>query len=265
MSLAEDIVELSQRRELKTLVIDIERLRGTAKVPFWSLNDYKNRRISHEYVTEWPRTICGAWRWYGKEKIHFAAEWVDGPRDMAIQLCESLNQADIVTGHNIDRFDIKHLRSLFRDHGLVQPPKFKTVDTLKVARAALGDESLTLDALCQRYGIPTKVGRYDHDVALAATQGDKKAQRQIRLYNMADVEASTGLYTVLLPLVSGHPHVAPIAAIDKNLCPRCGSADVERKGSHSPAVLIYRRYLCRTCEGWFRTTTEGRGPGMRAL
>lgn len=265
-ALATKLAELSKRREIKTLIVDIERLPGSATVPFWSLNDYKGRRIGYQHVVEWPRTICAAWRWYGEKKIHFAAEWEDGgPEGFATALRDAMDEADIISGHNVARFDIKHLNSLFRDHGLRIPAKTKVVDTLQVARRSLGDESMTLDALCQRYGIPTKQGKYDADVARNAVAGDRAAQRNIKLYNCADVEASTGLYTVMLPLVSGHPHVAPVAAIDKTLCPRCGSDNVKRKGTHSPAVLIYARYLCDDCNGYFRDQREGRGPSVRAL
>lgn len=265
-TLTEDLEKLAERREVKTLVLDIERVRGEFAGKFWSLNDYKNRRISHRDVTAWPRTICAAWRWYGQKRVQFAGEWEEGgPEAFATKLRDAMDEADIITGHNVGRFDIKHLRSLFRDHGLRQPPKAKVVDTLTIARRELGDESLTLDALCQRYGIPSKDGQYDEDVALAAVGGNRAAQRQIKAYNVGDVEASTGLYAVMLPLAAGHPHVAPVAAMDKTLCPRCGSADVTRKGTHSPAVLIYARYLCDSCQGWFRTTYEGRGPGVRAL
>jgi hypothetical protein len=255
-----------QRRELKILVIDIERLPGQATVPFWSLSGYKHRRIHHKYVVEWPRTICAAWRWYGNKRIDFAAEWdAGGPAAFAEKIRDLLDDADIITGHNVNGFDRKHLNSLFRDHGLRMPSPYKVIDTLTIARRELGDESLTLDALCSRYGIPTKEGHYDADIARDACAGIKRAQRNIKLYNCADVEASTGLYTVMLPLAKGHPHVAPNAASDQILCPRCGSEDVHRNGTYSPAVFIYKRYLCDTCTGWFRTTYETRGPSVLVL
>lgn len=266
MNALETLQALPDRREVKTLVLDIERIRGEFTGRFWSLNDYKRRRISHKDVTEWPRTVCAAWRWYGEKKIHFAAEWQEGGSiEFAAKISTAMRQADIITGHNVGRFDIKHLRSLFRDNGVMQPPKAKVIDTLTIARRELGDESLTLDALCQRYGIPTKDGQYNEAVVLEAIAGNRSAQRAIKQYNMGDVEASTGLYTVMLPLATGHPHVAPVAGMDKTLCPRCGSDNVKRSGTHTPAVLVYARYLCNDCTGWFRTTYEGRGPSVRAL
>ena len=265
MSVVEMATELARRRELKTLVIDLERLPGKAEVPFWSLSDYKNRRIRHDLVTEWPRTISGAWRWFGQKKIHFAAEWETDPGDFAARLREAIHQADIVTGHNVNRFDRKHWNTLFRDHGIPMPSPYKVVDTLVVGRRELGDESMTLDALCQRYGIPTKQGRYDADVARDACAGVKRAQSLLKTYNMADVEASTGLYAMMLPLIKGHPHVAPVRGLSATTCPRCGSDQVRRDGTYSPAVIVYQAYLCTSCTSYFRTTWESRGPSVRAL
>lgn len=276
----EAVEALAKKRELRTLVIDVERLKGRFHWPaeerfdgldisgeFWSLSDFKHKfgRIPHQHVTEWPRTICAAWRWYGEKRINFAAEWENGPAAFAEQVRDEMDKADIITGHYIKGADIKWLNSLFRDHGLRHPSPYKPIDTCAIAKSQLGDESNTLDALCRRYGIPTKQGHYDSAVARAACEGDVKAQRIIKPYNKADVEASTGLYTVMLPLAKGHPHVAPLAGLEKNLCPRCGSDNVHRNGRWSPAVYVYARYLCDDCTGWYKATYEGRGPSVRAL
>lgn len=256
----------ARHRELKTLVIDVERLPGQATVPFWGLSDYKRRRISPDLVIEWPRTICAAWRWFGETKINFAAEWEEGGAlAFATTIRDAMDEADIITGHYVNGADRKWLNSLFRDHGLRFPSPYKVIDTLAIARRELGDESMQLGALCTRYGIPTKQGAYNADVARAACAGVKKAQRELRSYNKADVEASTGLYAVMLPLAKGHPHVAPNRGGDENICPRCGSNDVRRSGTHSPAVYVYKRFLCNDCHGWYRTTYEAKGPSVRAL
>lgn len=274
--------EITKNRELKTLVIDVERLKGkfiwpgeerydglTITGEFWSLSDYKHKfgRIPHQFVTEWPRTITASWRWIGERKIHFAAEWEDGPAAFAQTVRDAMHESDIITGHYVNKADRRWLNSLFRDHGVAWPSPSKIIDTCTIARRDLGDESMTLDALCRRFGIPTKQGHYDAAIARAACEGDRKAQRNIKLYNMADVEASTGLYFATLPLAHNHPHVAPIKGTSKPTCPRCSSADVHRDGTYSPGVYVYARYRCDTCPGtsYFRTVYEGRGPAVKAL
>lgn len=284
MSLAATVEAARERnakdRELKTLVIDVERLKGrfrwegrydglVIEGAFWSLSDYKRKfgRIPHTAVTEWPRTICASWRWIGEKKIHFAAEWDESPAAFARIMAEQLDAADIITGHYVNGADRKWLNSLFRDHHVNWPSPYKVIDTCAIARRDLGDESMTLDALCRRFGIPTKVGAYDADVALAACNGDVKAQRNIKLYNQADVEASTGLYFATLPLAHSHPHVAPVKGSTETRCPRCASTNVKRAGTYSPGVYVYARFRCDDCPGtsYFRTVYEGRGPAVRTL
>ena len=267
MSLAALVEANAKRRELKTLVIDVERLPGRAEVPFWGLGDYKHRRIHHEYVTEWPRTICAGWRWIGDKRMHFAAEWESSPAEFAQAVRDVLNEADIITGHYVNGADRKWLNSLFRDHGIAWPSPYKVIDTLTLARRDLGDESMTLDALCKRFGIPNKTGKYDADVARAACEGDQRAQRTIKAYNLGDVEASTGLYFATLPLAHGHPHIAPVKGATEMTCPRCASTNVHRDGTYSPGVYVYARYRCDDCPGggYFRQQYEGRGPAVRAL
>lgn len=282
MSLALKVQEAAKNRELKTLVIDVERLKGRFRWPgedrydgltiegeFWSLSDFKHKigRIPHQYVTDWPRTICAAWRWIGEKPIHFAAEWDHSPAQFAQQVRDVIHEADIITGHYVNKADRRWLNSLFRDHRIDWPSNVKVVDTLTIARRDLGDESMTLGALCNRFGIPTKVDTYDPLVARAACEGDRKAQRRIATYNKGDVEASTGLYFMTLPLAHGHPHVAPVKGSNVTTCPRCASTDVHRDGTYSPGVYVYARYRCDACPGtsYFRTTYEGRGPAVRAL
>lgn len=281
--IAERANHLAKARELKTLVIDVERLKGKFNWPgddrydgltiegeFWGLSDFKHKigRIPHEHVTEWPRTICAAWRHLGEKRVQFAAEWDEGgARQFAQTVRDQLDQADIITGHYVNRADRRWLNSLFRDHGIDWPSPYKVIDTCTIARRDLGDESMTLDALCKRFGIPAKSGKYDPKVAAAACAGDKKAQRQIKSYNCGDVEASTGLYFMTLPLAHGHPHVAPTRGQTTTTCPRCGSHNVHQYGTWSPGTYVYAAHRCDDCPGTshFRTEYQRRGPSVRAL
>lgn len=269
MTLAEQVAtratEIAQRSELKILVYDIERMKGRAEVEFWSLSDFKGRRIHADDVAAWPRTICIAWRFLGDTETQFASEWDDGPRKMHKRIWEAFDQADITVGHNSKSFDERHLNTGWRDLGMLPPSPSKPIDTLSVARARFGDESRTLDALCQRIGLTGKSDRYDVEVARAACAGDKEAQQRIRLYNEGDIDATEALYVSLLPWVKSHPHVAPNAGTDKQLCPRCASSKIKRNGTWTVAVNTYLAYKCRDCGGHWKTTFEVRGPSVRTL
>ena len=74
----------------RVVTLDIERIPGrhstwhrgqTITGPFWDLNEIKawtGKRIHADDVSEWPRTICAAWKWYDQEGVEFAAEWQVG-------------------------------------------------------------------------------------------------------------------------------------------------------------------------------------------
>lgn len=269
MSLAQKLAEataaIAKRSETKILIYDIERMKGSASVEFWSLSDFKNRRIHADDVTAWPRTICIAWRFLGDTETQFASEWDDGQRGMHKRIWDAFDQADITVGHNVKAFDEKHLNTGWRDLRLKPPSPSKAIDTLTAARSRFGDESKTLDALCRRIGLVGKTDRYDVEVARAACAGDKAAQDKIRGYNIGDIDATEALYVTLLPWIRVHPHVAPNAGIDKQICPRCASDKIRRNGTWTVAVNRYHAYTCRDCGGHWKSTYESRGPAVRSL
>ena len=230
-------------------MFDIERMKGTAQVEFWDLGDYKNRRLSHETVTEWPRTICTAWNWYGEDEIHFAAEWSKSGREgMLTQMWEAVDQADIIVGHNIQGFDVKKLNSEWRDVGMVPPSTYKIVDTLRETRKHFGDESKTLDALNKRLGIPAKTDKYDVELAKKALAGDRVAQLQIQAYNEGDIVASLELYDRIRGWMPNHPHLGLYSG-EEFCCNQCGSNSLTRNGTTLANQITYILYRCDTCGG----------------
>ena len=99
---ARDICPHAQGRH-NIVTLDIERFKGRCELEFWSLGDFKNRRIPADAVIEWPRTICLAWRVYGTKKVEFVAEWDTGGREaMLLAAWEVYDKADILVGHNLD-------------------------------------------------------------------------------------------------------------------------------------------------------------------
>lgn len=246
------------------LTLDIERFKGRAEIEFWSLGDFKNRRIPADLVIEWPRTICVAWRWYGLKKVEFVAEWQDGGREaMLLAAWEAFDKADIIVGHNVAAFDGKHLASEWRDLGLPPPSPWKVVDTLKEARKHFGDESKTLGAMCARLGIPTKTDKYDVEVARRALAGSVKDQRRLAAYNRGDIIASEALYDRLRGWMPNHPHVKSGNALDVPTCNQCQSRDLERNGIKLAQQITYLLYRCQDCGANIQGTRHSRAAVTR--
>jgi hypothetical protein len=241
------------------LVLDIERFKGRAEVEFWSLADFKNRRLPADAVVEWPRTICLAWRFYGTKRVEFAAEWEPGGREaMLLAAWEAYDRADIVVGHNVAAFDTKHLNAEWRDMGLMPPSPFKTVDTLKEARKHFGDESKQLASLTQRLGIETKTDKYDVEVARAALAGHVPSQRKLANYNKGDVVASEALYDAFRGWMPNHPHVKSGNALDVVSCNQCASRSLSRNGIKLASQITYLLYRCDDCGANVQGTRHSR-------
>lgn len=260
----------------KVITLDIERLPGLARLehrgltiegPFWDLSQWKHTigyRIHPDHVLAWPRTICVAWKDYTKNRVEFASEWDDGPEAMFRRVWDAYDAADVVYGHNVDRFDGRHLNTAWRDLGLPPPSPVKYVDTLKEARKMFGDESMRLDALTARMGVATKTDSYSVEVAQAACDGDKAAQRRIKSYNIGDVRASEALVDRMRPWLSTHPHMGPIVE-DVRRCNACGSTDLERNGTTRAIVIDYVLYRCGNCGANVKGTRHSRSAVTRGV
>lgn len=264
--IASRIAKQAKARELKTLIVDIERLPGSFTADFWDMNAFKGRRIHADQVTEWPTTVCFAALWYETGKKTFSAAWEDGGPDAMYQAAFDLyDAADIVITYNGIGFDNRHLVSGWTERGMGRPAPWRDIDLLRVARQSQGWESKTLDAVCKRLGIAAKNDKYQVQVARDAMAGDVKAQRKLKRYNTNDTAITAAVYARLLPYIKNHPHVAPGIGLERTCCPRCGSVDVARNGTYSPGVFNYIAWVCNVCSGPFRTTYESRGPSVRAL
>lgn len=264
MSLAQAVESARLNAPGKTVVtLDIERLPGSFTADFWDLNAFKGRRIHPDMVTEWPRTICAAWRWYGTKRVDFTAEWDGGAEQMLRAIWDVYDQADIVIGHNVAAFDTKHLATGWLEMGLKPPSPFKIVDTLKEARKRFGNESKTLASMCDRLGIDTKTDKYEVDVARAAVAGDKAAQRKLKAYNVGDIVASEALYDALRPWMGTHPHSRIGTADDRLTCPNCWGDNLERNGTKLAQQITYVLYRCRDCGANVQGTRHSRAATTR--
>lgn len=279
MSTLADLAQRSAKHVGTALIatLDIERLPGRAKVShrgrsiegdFWDLGGWRDlihRRIDPDEVTDWPRTICLAWRWAGTRKVEFAAEWQDGGREaMLLAAHDVYDRADLIQGHNAAAFDTKKLKGEWALLHLRPPSPFKVYDTLKVARTELGMDSNKLDSLNKRFGIRAKTDKYSIAVARAACEGDEKMQRRLQRYNVGDISASEGLADFLRPWAKTHPHVG--APTDKLTCNRCGSAKLELQAKRYRAVVLdYAMYRCLNCGGHVRAGHVARAASTRGV
>ena len=257
---------------VNAVTLDVERIPGrhstwhrgqTITGPFWDLNEIKawtGKRIHADDVKEWPRTICAAWKWYDQEGVEFAAEWQVGGYDGFMRaVWEVFDQADLIIGHNADRFDARHLMGGWAEMGLPAPTPYKVVDTLKIARGTFAYESNTLDALNKRLGIDAKTDKYDVKIARAAVNGDREAQAVLESYNRGDIVASEALFDRLRPYARSIPHLG-MWTDDELACPSCGHTMTATGKTVHANVQRYEHLTCPNCGAHARGTARLKNP-----
>lgn len=244
VSLAEMIAK-RKGRPGRILTIDIERLPGLAYV--W---EPRTKYIAPRNFKEWPRMICWAARWYGQSRVMFEAEWKD--RDRMIQRAwELYDEADAVVTFNGVNFDNRHLRSDWLLAGMAPPRPWKDIDLYRQAKK-FGFESKSMDSLTRRLGRPGKETFYSVEMALAAVNGNKEAQKQLRTYNVGDIELTEWLHDRLLGWLPNYPH---LGSASEACCNQCGSTDLTEQPTKYKAVLLsYRLYRCDSCGGLVRSS-----------
>jgi hypothetical protein len=259
MSLADHAASLVKERELKTLVIDLERVPGWARA-----YDAKVKYINKAMWEEPTRTICFAAKWLGSPAVEFASVWDQDDDHLAQRSFELFDEADLVLTYYGKGADIPWLRAQWAKRHLGEPSTWHDLDLYAtVKRFKL--ESSSLDYAAKFLGVVSKVDKYDFRVGDAAVAGDPAAQRRIRRYNIGDIRATEALYWPLLPHIKPHPHVAPARYFDQMCCPRCGSPDVHRSGLYTPGTYTYCEYRCAVDKGVFKAEFHHRGPSVRAL
>jgi hypothetical protein len=162
-----------------------------------------------------------------------------------------LDSADIIIGHNIDRFDNKKLRAKFVEHGLAPPKPYKTIDTLKIARSQFAFNSNSLNDLAFTLKLGRKVQTGGIELWFGCMAGDPKAWKKMIAYNKHDVVLLEKVYQRLKTWYPHHPNLA-LYNDDREGCPVCSSGGrVQRRGTQVLQQRIAQRYQCQSCGHWF--------------
>ena len=237
----------------KILLLDVESTPNVAYVwGKWEQN------VLGDFIRE-RQIICFAWKWLGEKDTHvlslpmFPRNYRQNMSDNSAliqKLHKLISEADIVVGHNVDKFDDKIANTDFIINGLVPPPPHRTVDTLKVARTKFGFNSNKLDDLGVRLGLGRKLKHTGFSLWVGCIHGDPKSWRMMEQYNKQDVVLLEKIYLKLRPWMTNHPTVWL-----KESCPSCGSNKVQSRGFSILKSLRRRRFSCE-CGQWFSGTKK---------
>jgi predicted RNA-binding Zn-ribbon protein involved in translation (DUF1610 family) len=163
-------------------------------------------------------------------------------------LWKLFDEADMIVAHNGDQFDIKVSQARFIFHKLNPPTPFKTVDTKKVAKGAFKFNSNKMDDIGSLLGLGRKI-KTDFDLWEGCINGDPVMWARMKRYNNYDVTLLERLYNRMLPWADKHPNFTT----GEVACPKCGSFDINYRGTQRAVTRSYNRFQCQKCGGWGRT------------
>ena len=236
---------------MKILLLDIENCPSAG----WFYDLWKEGNIVGTIKSWYILSI--AWKWLGEKKFHVKA-LVDYPRykkdkeddrRLVQDIWTLLDEADIVVGHNSDRFDLRKINARFLKHGLTPPTPYKTVDTLKVARRHFAMDSNRLNDIGKYLGVGSKLPHTGFKLWEDCMKGDKKAWVLMKRYNIQDVVLLEKVYMKLRQWSPTHPNVNLVDMKD-GACPICGSKKLHKRGFSVTRTSRFQRYQCQGCSGW---------------
>lgn len=238
----------------KVLLFDLETSHIIARC--WSrFPDHIN---DDDIIKDWM-VLCWSAKWLFEDKMLHASctpkEVKEGNDKRIVQsLWRLMDEADIVIGHNLAKFDNKKIKTRFLKWGLMKPSPYRQIDTLKEARKEFSVTSNRLDYLGKKFlGIG---GKEETEKGLwnKVEDGDKEAMSRMVSYCDRDVELLEDVYLHLRPYISSHPNMGLYIGEDVHSCPTCGSDDIEWGGSdYATNTQLYSSFRCNHCGSLGRT------------
>jgi DNA polymerase elongation subunit (family B) len=237
----------------KILLLDIE----TSPNIGYTWEKYDTTVI--EFVKE-RHLLCFTVKWLGASKsvTKSIADYPnylkdkESDKELAKDLWEYLNEADIIIGHNAINFDLKMTNARFIVNGLLPPSPYRTIDTVKEARKRFKFNSNTLNDLSKLLGIGSKLKHAGFSLWKGCMEGDPKCWSKMKRYNKIDVDLLEKLYLRLRPWMETHPSVS---IGSKTNCPACACDSTQKRGYAYARSLKYQRYQCTGCGHWFKGET----------
>lgn len=241
---------------MKILLLDIETAPMVADV--WQMFDVNvglNQIVQDWYVLSW------AAKWLDKPRVYYAdqrgqADITDDSGTLA-GMWKLLDEADIVVAHNGDKFDVKKLNARFIKAGFPPPSPYRTIDTLKTAKAKFKFTSNRLAYLAMYLGVEEKSEHHDfpgHSLWTEVRKGNMKAWREMKRYNVQDVHTLEQVYLKLRAWDAPRPSIALQDGTQR--CPVCGGEHLVASGMHITNTGLFQRYQCEECSAWSRDKTN---------
>lgn len=215
-------------------------------------------------VKQPPMIVSYAWQWEGEKTIHCKIlpdypQYKSGILNLTDKyICRDLydlmNEADILVGHNFQKFDLKQAKARFFLNGFPPTKKWVVEDTLVIARRYFGFIKNNLDYLSEESGDVGKTKVKHSDVIWGCLDGDMKDWEDLRTYNKRDIVITRNRYKDLGPWHETGFNKNLIYRRD-NACPHCLATKSKKDGLNKKGKVYWRQvYRCLSC--WRRWSGE---------
>lgn len=237
---------MTNKGDIKILFLDIETTPINAYT--WGL---WQQNVAISQIVESTEMMCFGARWYGEKNVIFKSVYHDGKEEMLKTIHELLDEADVLVGWNSQAFDSKHIKREFIENEMLPPSPYKELDLMRVVKDQFKFPSNKLDYVAQKLKVGQKVKHSGFDLWLGCMANNPKSWREMKKYQIQDVNLLIDLYEKLRPWIKHHPHRAMYGATAQ-CCSVCGSTRLQSRGTAKTIIAVYQRYQCQDCGKWMR-------------
>lgn len=240
----------------RILFLDIETAPSVA-VTF----DRWNARFTRSHIiSEGGWLITAAWSWEGDDEVYGVAVQ---PQDTANgndvyvleNLLEAIEEADVVVGHYIKKFDIPTIRARSAINGFGDIKPIQIVDTCEIAKSMKFNTN-KLDDLAAYLGLGVEKLPTDVSLWVDCVEGYNSAIQKMLEYNKQDIRLQKAVYYKLRNFNNKAPNLG--VRTGEFACPACASTNVTSTGNTiSRGQSLYNEYVCEDCGKRSRTNKKG--------
>lgn len=212
-----------------------------------------NQNFSLDQIAEDWSILSFSFKWYKEPETNYF-DVTEYTEDQLLQkLHDLLNEADFVVAHNGRRFDLKKIRSRMITRGFKPYSPVRIIDTLEICKKEFAFSSNKLmyvtNLLCKSSKKSSHTKFAGHMLWKEFISGNPEAIREMREYNLLDVDSLEELYDILAPWSSTLP-VFDVYFEDISL------KEWEEDGHHFSNLGKYTRYRHKVTGQYRRGTTN---------